>query len=212
MDQPPIKLIHNDMDNLKKAITNRRSYYSINDKSPISDQQIKDLVDLAVRNVPSAFNSQSARLVLLLNEHHRKFWNIVKEVLRAKARSEEAFAQTKAKIEGSFEAGHGTILFYEDQGAVRKLQEQFPTYSDNFTVWSQHTSAMHQFAMWILLEDAGFGASLQHYNPLIDTEVAAQWKIDPDWKLIAQMPFGMPTAEPGVKEFEPLDGRSIVFE
>ena len=38
-----------------------------------------------------------------------------------------------------------------------------------------------------------FGASLQHYNPLIDEAVAKQWHINPNWKLIAEMPFGTST-------------------
>ena len=47
---------------------------------------------------------------------------------------------------------------------------------------------MHQFAIWTMLEDAGLGASLQHYNPLIDEKVQNEWKLNPNWKLIAQMP------------------------
>ena len=46
------------------------------------------------------------------------------------------------------------------------------------------------------LEDMGYGASLQHYNPLIDKAVAERWLINPDWKLIAQMPFGAPLDSP----------------
>ena len=71
---------------------------------------------------------------------------------------------------------------------------------------------MHQFAIWNMLEDAGLGASLQHYNPLIDEEVAKTWNLDPKWKLIAQMPFGTPVQEPGDKEFSPLDKRVLVFK
>lgn len=70
---------------------------------------------------------------------------------------------------------------------------------------------MHQFAVWTLLEDAGLGASLQHYNPLIDDEVRKTWKLPATWKLISQMPFGKPVGEPGAKEFEDLDKRVLVF-
>ena len=63
-----------------------------------------------------------------------------------------------------------------------------------------------------LLEDAGFGASLQHYNPLIDEAVAKQWHINPNWKLIAEMPFGTSTQEPGEKQFAPLEERILVFK
>jgi uncharacterized protein len=47
---------------------------------------------------------------------------------------------------------------------------------------------------------------------LIDEKVAAQWNIPADWKLIAQMPFGKPTAPAGDKEFAPLDERVKVYK
>lgn len=199
------------MSTLKKAIENRRTFYSINDKSPISDTEIKEIIDLSVLNVPSAFNSQSSRVVLLLGDSHKKLWNITKDVLR-KIVPADAFAATEAKINGAFAAGHGTVLFYEDMVVVEGLQAAFPSYSENFPVWSQQTSAMHQFAIWTLLEEAGLGVSLQHYNPIIDEEVAKAFNINPKWKLIAQMPFGTPAGEPGAKEFKPLEERVLVFK
>lgn len=198
------------MKSIKEAIKDRRSYYHLTNQSPVSDASLKELIDFAVLHVPSGFNSQSTRVVLLLNEHHVKLWDIVKDTLQ-KMVSPEAFVQTKAKIENAFQAGYGTILFYEDQRVVKDLQERFPTYADNFPTWSQHTSAMHQFAIWTLLESVGFGASLQHYNPLIDEAIVKTWNLDPEWKLIAQMPFGVPSAQPGPKEFQPLTGRSLAF-
>lgn len=199
------------MESLKKAMKERRSYYNISDKSPISDQQIKELVDFAVLNVPSAFNSQTTRTVLLLNEHHTKLWDIVKDVLQTLI-GPEPFKATQKKIESAFQSGHGTILFYEDQRVVRQLQEQFASYRDNFPIWSEHTSAMHQYAIWLLLRENGMGATIQHYNPIIDEKVAQEWNIHPDWKLKCQMPFGIPTAEPGEKTFSPLENRSLLFE
>ncbi|MDR0825108.1 MAG: nitroreductase family protein [Prevotella sp.] len=196
---------------LKEAIEHRRTYYSINDKSPISDAEIKDIINFAVLHVPSAFNSQSTRVVLLLNDSHKKLWNIVKDVLR-KIVPESAFHSTEAKIDGAFASGHGTVLYYEDESVVEGLQNAFPAYSDNFPIWSQQTSAMHQFTIWTLLEDAGFGASLQHYNPIIDVEVAKSFNINSKWRLIAQMPFGAPAGEPAPKEFQPLEDRVIVFK
>ena len=195
--------------NLKEAIQNRRTYYNIDNKVTISDEEIKDIVNHAVLHVQSAFNSQSARVVLLLGKNHKKLWDITKEALKKKVPA-EAFKDTEAKIDNSFAAGHGTILFFEDESVVEGLQQAFPSYHDKFPQWSDHTSAMHQFAIWTMLEDAGLGASLQHYNPLIDEEVAKTWNISPKWKLIAQMPFGNPTKEPNPKEFLPLEGRVIV--
>lgn len=101
--------------------------------------------------------------------------------------------------------------FFEDTDVVRGLQQQFPAYAGNFPVWSEQTSAMHQLAVWTMLEDAGLGASLQHYNPLIDDEVRKRWSLPGEWKLVAQMPFGTPAGEPGEKTFKPLDERIRVF-
>ena len=62
-----------------EALKHRRTYYSITNQSPISDQEIECIVSTVVRHVPSAFNSQSTRVVLLLGESHKKLWKIVKE-------------------------------------------------------------------------------------------------------------------------------------
>lgn len=197
--------------NFKQALAHRRSHYALAPESPIDDTQIEELLRFAVEHVPSAFNSQSARLVLLLHEHHRALWEVVKHTLKAIVPA-EAFVATEQKIDRSFASGYGTVLFFEDATVVRTLQEQFPRYAENFPVWSEHTSAMHQLAVWTMLEDAGFGASLQHYNPLIDTEVRERWRLPETWRLIAQMPFGRPMSEPGEKEFEPLEKRLLVFK
>jgi predicted oxidoreductase (fatty acid repression mutant protein) len=196
---------------LEKAVQNRRTYYTIIDRISVTDREIKEIVELALLHVPSAFNSQSTRIVLLLGENHRKLWSITKETLR-KIVPAEAFAATEAKIDNCFGAGYGTILFFEDQEVVEGLQKSFPAYSGNFPVWSEQASGMHQYAVWTLLEAAGLGASLQHYNPLIDDEVAKTWNINPKWKLIGEMPFGNPVQAPGQKEYAPLEKRLLVFE
>jgi predicted oxidoreductase (fatty acid repression mutant protein) len=145
----------------------------------------------------------------LLEGSHKKFWNIVMETLK-KIVPADSFAPTEQKID-SFAAGYGTILYYEDQKAVEDLQTRFPRYADRFPTWAQHTSAMHQLAIWTMLEDAGLGASLQHYNPIIDDEVRKTWGLDSQWLLVAQMPFGGLVKAPDPKEFQQLDARRKVF-
>lgn len=196
--------------NFKEALQNRRTYYTISNKSLISDKEIEDIVKFVVTHIPSSFNSQSTRVVLLLGENHKRLWEITKETLR-KIVPAEAFKSTEAKIDGCFAAGYGTVLYFEDQSVVKGMQDAFPPYAENFPVWSNHTSAMHQLAIWTMLEEAGFGASLQHYNPLIDEEVAKTWNLPSNWKLVAEMPFGVPTQGPGEKSFQPIDERVKVF-
>ena len=195
----------------EEALSNRRSYYHITHDSPVTDDEIVRIIHEAVKHVPSAYNSQSTRIVLLLREEHKKLWGIVKKTLKMML-PEEVFARTEKKIDTSFESGYGTVLFFEDTSVVGNFMEAFPLYSDNFKTWSQHTSAMHQFTIWTMLEDLGFGASLQHYNPLIDEEVKRTWHLPKEWELIAQMPFGMPLEAPGKKTFKPLEERVKVFK
>lgn len=193
-----------------EALRHRRSYYALAPESPVDDAQIEQIIRLAVKHVPSAFNSQTTRVVLLLHEHHEELWKIVRRTLQAVV-SETAFIQTEEKIKRGFASGYGTVLFFEDTTVVRNLQKQHPIYAGNFPIWSEQTSAMHQLAIWTMLEDAGFGASLQHYNPLIDHDVRRHWSIPEEWRLIAQMPFGLPIGEPNEKTFEPLDARIRIF-
>lgn len=193
-----------------EALEHRRTYYSIGSDSPVLDEEVVHIIRTAVKNVPSAFNSQTTRIVLLLGDEHKKLWDIVKETLKKRI-SPEAFVNTEAKIDGCFACGHGTVLYFEDTAVVKGLQDAFPAYSANFPTWSQHTSAMHQLAIWTMLEDAGLGASLQHYNPLIDEEVRRTWNLPESWMLIAEMPFGTPTGEPGEKEFQDLSERIKIF-
>lgn len=68
---------------LLAALETRRSVYDLEPKSPISDDHIHQIVKHIVKHAPSAFNMQSTRVVLLLKEDHSKFWDIVKEVVKA---------------------------------------------------------------------------------------------------------------------------------
>ena len=196
--------------NFSDALLHRRSYYALQAESPVTDDEIESCLRFAIQHVPSAFNSQSTRLVLLLHEHHTELWRMVERALQARV-SIEDFPRTKSKIETSFASGYGTVLFYEDATVIRTLQKQFPLYAGNFPAWSEQTSAMHQLAIWTMLEDRGFGASLQHYNPLIDKEVQEHWRLPESWRLIAQMPFGLPAGEPDEKTFQPIDSRMRIF-
>lgn len=193
----------------KTAIKNRRTYYDIDSKSPISDKQIQDLVEYAVLHTPSSFNSQSARAVLLFNKNHAKLWEIVRETLRPMV-SPDQFKSTSDKMD-SFAAGHGTVLFYEDQEVIEKLRRDFPLYKDAFPWFSLNSAGMLQYVVWTLLRDAGLGASLQHYGNLIEKQVAETWNLPASWRLIAQMPYGTPKSEPEPKKKLPLSETVRVF-
>ena len=191
-----------------EAIKTRRTRYSIDSSATVSDSKIEKLVRDAVKYAPSAFHSQSSRAILLLGVNHSKLWAIVKEILRTKV-SAENFPTTEAKID-SFAAGHGTILYYEDMDVIKKMQEAVPPYAENFPVWSMQSAGMLQYAVWTALATEGMGASLQHYNPIIDEEAAKVFGVPKSWKLLAQMPFGLPIGEPAELEYIDLENRVVV--
>ena len=197
--------------NFIEALEHRRSHYSLSAAMCASEEQIVAMIDRVMLATPSAFNSQSSRVVVLFGIHHICLWGIVKQTLKGRI-SAERFENSRHKIDTSFASGCGTILFYEDMAVVSEMKSQFALYADKFDEYSAHTSAMHQLSVWTALEDMGFGASLQHYNPLIDDQVALQWNIPAQWKLIAQMPFGTPLSTPEPKEQHlSLDKRRLVF-
>ena len=64
------------------AVKKRRTRYALS-KDPVnSDERIQEIVSEAVKHAPSAFNSQSARVVVLLGEQHDRLWDIVKSELK----------------------------------------------------------------------------------------------------------------------------------
>lgn len=183
-----------------EAVKDRRTYYGISKEVDLSDDQIYEVVKDAVKYTPSAFNSQSARAIVLLQKEHDRLWDITMETLR-KIVPADAFASTQERI-NSFKNGYGTVVYFEDQDVIHSLQEAYALYKDNFPIWSQQSSGMLQMVVWTQLEAQGLGASLQHYNELIETEVKKEWDIPKHWKMIAQMPFGKPVVSPDPKEFK----------
>lgn len=187
------------------AVRNRRTIYALGKESPVSDERIQEIVGQAVLHTPSAFNSQSARVLVLLGAQHDKLWDITMEALRKIVPADQV-SSTEQRIQ-SFKTGYGSVVFYECQEVVQGLQKQFETYKDNFPVWSQQSNGMLQYVIWTALELEGLGASLQHYNELIEADVRQAWNVPAHWKMIAQMPFGKVMAPPQDKEFKPLEDR-----
>ncbi|ODM23136.1 hypothetical protein SI65_00725 [Aspergillus cristatus] len=193
----------------------RRTIYKLGKNSPVPDSKIEELVNAAIHTVPSSFNTQSTRLVVLLHAEHEKLWDMVIDtfsgLVNTGAVPEETWKnQTLPKLQG-FKNGVGTILFYEDPAHIKPFSEKFALYKDHFQPWAEHANAMHQYYLWTGLSALGFGANLQHYNPLIDAPVAKQWDIPSDWRLISQLVFGSPEAAAGEKVQKPVQERVKIF-
>lgn len=109
-----------------QAIQDRRSIYALNKEAPISDKEIVEITKQALLHVPSSFNSQSTRLVVLLKAEHDKFWESVKEVLKTMV-PEEQFPATEKKLDG-FKAGYGTVSFVSAFDVILKVSRSLPHY------------------------------------------------------------------------------------
>jgi predicted oxidoreductase (fatty acid repression mutant protein) len=186
----------------------RRSQYALKKAAPVSDEILIQRLGEALQAAPSAFNGESPRIVIALGKNHEKIWEITKATLK-KIVPAEKFASTNAKLT-MFEKGYGTILVYDDNAVERSLKEQYPTYAARQDEWGEHNVGIAILALWETLVDLGFGANLQHYNPLIDDEVNAFFKVPASWVLKGELVFGAVVSPAEKKESLPLAERVLV--
>lgn len=195
---------------LSEIFARRRSIYALGALSEADTQNVCKLAEQCLKNCPSAFNSQSGRLLILLRDHHQKLWQLTEQALLPLTPPEKLAAMQERNR--AFAAATGTVLFFEDQNTVTELQRQYPLYRDSFPIWSMQSAGMLQYMIWLALANKNIGASLQHYNPLIDADVQKNWQIPAEWKLLAQMPFGRIEAPAGDKSFAPIKSRLKIFD
>ncbi|MGT2933577.1 nitroreductase family protein [Streptococcus catagoni] len=189
-----------------QELKNRRTIYALGRNTEVSDEKIVEVIKEAVRQSPSAFNSQTTRVLILLNDQVTKFWNELVAtdllaIMKEQGAPEDAMNATKEKL-ANFSTAKGVALFFEDQDVVANLQEQFALYADNFPVWSEQASGISSVNAWTALSaELGLGANLQHYNPVIDASVVSTYGVPANWKLRAQLNFGSIEAAAGDKDF-----------
>ena len=176
----------------------RRSVYSIGKTLPVDSEEIVRLVKETTALVPDAFDMKSQRVVLALGEKHDKLWDAIYDAFGGKVARE--------KID-SFKAGYGTVLYFYDANVVKELQGRYAMYAENFPVWAQHANGMLQLAVWTGLAELGVGASIQHYNPVIDEAVRGLFDLPDNYVLVAQMPFGGIVEPPAPKPGEDVSAR-----
>ncbi len=191
-----------------KTIIKRRSIRDIGKDVDLPKAEITGIVKDCLMHTPSAYNAQSQRIMLLYENDHDRFWDLVSDELR-KIVPEENFGRTKKKID-KFKNGFGTVLFFDDDEITQDLVERFPLYKDNFFRWADQQNGMLQANIWSALAEQDIGASLQHYNEVIEAAVKKAFPVPKNWILNAQMPFGNILKEPEEKVFAPIEKRFIV--
>ena len=181
-----------------ESLKARRTYYAIDRALPVPIDRVIDMTRELTELVPDAFNMKSSRVVVVHGEKQDELWNRIYDVFQGKV--------ARDKIDG-FRAGSGTILYFYDAAVVEAFQKQFPRYADNFPVWASQSSGMLQLSIWSGLRELNIGASLQHYNPVIDGAVKELLHLPEEYVLVAEMPFGGIVEEPAPKDGEDIAKR-----
>lgn len=184
----------------------RRSIYVLGDNVSKTPEELFELVKSAVKHAPTAFNNQTVRTVVLFGEKKDQLWDITADRLKSEVPTEAAYQNTLAKL-NSFKAGVATVLFYSDTDVVKTFEENIPLYSENFYDWSEQGHGIAEYATWLAVTEAGLGANIQHYNPLIDEPVAKAFDIPAHWRLRAQLNIGSIEEPASIKEYMTDDDR-----
>ena len=169
-----------------------------------------DTISACVKHCPTAFNVQSARVAILFDKFHTNFWKMVWLNLK-EVTPDERIESAKSKID-SFIDAYGTILFFEDKNALKKLKKQYPLYKKNMHDWVMQANGMLQYMVWQTLAENEEGASLQHYNELIKKQVNIMFDLPRNWEIVAQMPWGSIEKTPYQKTFLPIEDRVKIFK
>jgi predicted oxidoreductase (fatty acid repression mutant protein) len=86
------------MSNFAKLQETRRTIYALGKELLVSNEEVVALVEKAMKESPSAFNSQSSRAVVLFGAESEAFWNEIAYSELEKVTPAEAFEGTKAKL------------------------------------------------------------------------------------------------------------------
>jgi len=205
-------------DDYLKGVSYRRTIYGLNNKSPVSDERILEIIKAVAITSPSSYNTQPGRFTVLLGAQHRKLWDIVSEIALpiVTQHAGEAAAKGLGGQFGAFKAAYGSVLFWEDNAVVKKAGETHAAVAHLFPQFSEHSDAMAQVQIWTALELEGFGANLQHMGagfPPAEEAIRKEWNIPAEWSLKANMNFGgLAQDRPARPDKLPIDETVKVFK
>lgn len=126
-----------------EILKQRRTIYALKAESTISDKKIQEIVSEALLHVPSSFNTQTTRIVILLKDEHTKLWDIAKETLKGILPAER-YKVTEKRLSG-FQNAYGSILFFDDRNAIAEAQNKFASFAESLPGWATQSDAMTQY-------------------------------------------------------------------
>lgn len=192
-----------------EQLKQRRSIYDLGKRIHVSQQELTTLIQSAVECCPTPVNSKTTSIVIMMGPTHEKLWQVIFD--NQKRHTPDAMRTALEEKIQSCSAAYGTVLFYEDQQIIQQLQKQYPFKAERYPLWSEQTSGMAQYAVWVALANLGLGASLQHYNPYIDADLAEEFALPVHWQLKAQLVFGSIESMPEPHEQSYMPQRVKIF-
>ena len=176
----------------------RRTAYAIGKNTELSNKEIADRIREVAQQIPTAFNSQTTRLVVVFGEDNVKLWDHVLDVQKDVMEG-DMWEMMSGVMQGA-KAGVGTVLFFEDHNTIESTLGK----NERADVYKQHHNANAQYGIWLALTELGLGGSLQHMNigfeQGFDKSVKEMFGLPASYEMIAQMPFGSIEAEPNPKD------------
>ena len=132
-----------------EAMKVRRSVYALSPTSHVPDDTITSIIKNALLHTPSAFNSQTARCLVLLGDEHQKLWVTIGNVLKP-SMPPEKWSFFSSKIQ-EYKHGYGSCVFFDDMTSwddTAKMlgPDRWSNVKDMTEEWTQHSSGMLQYA------------------------------------------------------------------
>lgn len=198
------------MSEFKDLIKKRRSVYEVGKDTDLSPEEIHEYIQEVVKEVPTAFNSQSTRVVIVTGAANEAVWD---EIHRAQkeALDKDMYDFMAPRFENSKKA-LGTVLFFEDQEEVQKM----PTNEVRANLYKEQNSAFAQYAVWLALTDLDLYATLQHFNigykENYDKSIREMLNLPDSFELNAEMPFGSKASEANKKAYMDVDEQTRLIK
>jgi predicted oxidoreductase (fatty acid repression mutant protein) len=162
------------------------------------DQEMQERILEAIRLTPAAFSLPSWHVVLVHDEREA-FWDVVEAGFRAKLEGDR-LERYLNRLEG-FRGGVAIALIYEDLTVRQQLADGFQVSLAQATSFAEQGLGMVQLALWLELTAEGLVTSLQHWDWLLEKELAAHLELPEEhYRLIAVMPIGYAAEPPRATE------------
>lgn len=98
-------------DQFLDAAAHRRTIYALTDKPPVSVERVQELAEKVLKSTPSAFNSQTSRIHVIVGDEHKRLWSVIVSVAKPYFISTAGEATWKhfEPIFAGFAAAYGTV-------------------------------------------------------------------------------------------------------